>query len=485
MPIFLRKLLFAALLLFASGAFAFWFVLEQTTLVPADLSSHFRSVWQGGPWDGGRTESELLRYAQRRVSGHPALESVISPLLKARQRQVERPTPELTLPTLGKGQNSLPAGESPAPGGRLPVSTVDALRQAFAAALPGQTIELQPGHYLINERLLTGRAGRPGLPVIVRAAQPGQVFIDVNAEEGFKLTQADWVFENLNISGVCSQDDYCEHAFHVVGKARRTIIRNNRIENFNAHIKVNGEGGEWPDDGRLEFNTLSNSRPRRTDRPVTPVDLVGASRWTVADNVVSNFVKADGDAISYGIYMKGAGSEGRIEKNLVICTSSDISQAGIRVGISFGGGGSGAQFCRDGACRNEHSGGIASNNIIAHCNDFGLDVLNGSHIVLAHNTLINTSGISARGEGTSVLVYGNLYEGRIVARNGAQTKTLMNDEAPADSFMNAPDRLDLVWRKRPEKIPSLPAVGKDFCAHSRADATLPGALGDDVCPTSG
>jgi len=482
MPILLRKILFAALLLFASCSFALWFVLEQTSLVPSDLATHLRSVWHGGPWDGGRTESELLRYAEKRISGHPALESVTGPLLKLRQRQVERPIPGMTLPALGKGQSSLPSGGSSAPSGRLPVATVDALRQAFAAAVPGQIIEIQPGHYLINERLLTERAGRPGSPVIVRAAQPGQVFIEVNAEEGFKLAQPDWIFENLNITGVCSEDDYCEHAFHVVGKAKRIIIRNNRIENFNAHIKVNGESGEWPDDGRLEFNTLSNSHPRRTDRPVTPFDLVGASRWTVADNVVSNFVKADGDAVSYGIYMKGAGSEGRIERNLVVCTSRDISQTGIRVGISFGGGGSGASFCRDGACQNEHTGGIASNNIVAHCNDFGLDVLKGSHIVLAHNTLINTSGISARGEETSVLVYGNLFEGRIVSRNGARTKTLVNEEAPVASFMNAPDRLDLAWLKKPENIPSLPAVSKDFCAHPRASATLPGAFGGDFCP---
>ena len=43
--------------------------------------------------------------------------------------------------------------------------------------------------------------------------------------------------------------------------------------------------------------------------------------------------------MAYGVFMKGASAQGRIERNLIICTTQDISQPGNRIGLSFGGGG--------------------------------------------------------------------------------------------------------------------------------------------------
>ena len=40
------------------------------------------------------------------------------------------------------------------------------------------------------------------------------------------------------------------------------------MEDFNAHIKVNGEGGQWPDNGLVQYNTLTNSHPRTTVKTV-------------------------------------------------------------------------------------------------------------------------------------------------------------------------------------------------------------------------
>ncbi len=41
----------------------------------------------------------------------------------------------------------------------------------------------------------------------------------------------------------------------------------------NAHFKVNGSGGAYPDFGVIEGNTLRNGSVRDTGNPVTPVDL--------------------------------------------------------------------------------------------------------------------------------------------------------------------------------------------------------------------
>ena len=395
----LRILFIVALVALSMMATVFGLIVYYADSAPHGLVEGIGKIWRGD-----RTPGEFMRHAEKRLSGHPRLESVFVPVLHQFRVEVERPVPEGQLPTLGKGQRSVSRHPEIDHGRKQRVATSDQLRQAIADAMPGQIIEIQQGTYRIDRKLEIVRAGSKELPVVLRSAQPGQVRIEFNTGEGFLVTQPNWIFENLYIKGVCAEDQHCEHAFHIVGGATNTIIRNNRIEDFNAHIKVNGQGGQWPDDGVLVFNTLANTRPRQTDLPVTPFDLVGASRWIVADNLVSNFVKNGGNQISYGIFMKGGGREGRIERNLVICTPRDISQPGSRVGISFGGGGTGQAYCRDGACKAEHFAGLASNNIVAHCNDFGIDVSRASKILVAHNTLINTSGIDIRGETASAAV---------------------------------------------------------------------------------
>lgn len=419
-----------------------------------------------------RTNSELIRYAQLRLQGHDRLEFLATPILQLAQRQVERPLSSGELPTLGKGQQSLPP---PGPSADSRPDSVAAIEQAIRSARAGQTIEIAPGTYRFERILLTGNAGTSQQPIILRAPRPGSVILEIAGSEGLLVSQPYWIVENLDWRGVCTQDAQCEHAIHIIGKAAHAIVRNNRLQDFNAQIKVNGHAGDWPDHGQISFNTLSNSRSRATRQPVTPIDIVGASHWQVSDNLISHFVKGEGDRISYGIFMKGGGENGRIERNLIVCTPRDISQPGVRVGLSFGGGGTGQNFCRDGRCEAEHSGGIASQNIIAHCNDFGIDMNRARHASIAFNTLINTSGIDAR-NGSSAKVYGNLLEGRIRARDSSEISQSMNESGKLADYLEAPDQLLPRWRKLPESIPSLPALGKDFCHSPRRDGTLPGAL---------
>ena len=292
--------------------------------------------------------------------------------------------------------------------------------------------------------------------------------------EAIVVNQPYWVFENLTLRGVCVQDSRCEHAFHVVGRARATVLRNNRIEDFNAQIKLNGEDGHWPDDGLVQFNTLIDTRARRTARPVTPVDLVAASGWRLADNLVSGFVKAGGDRISYGLYMKGGGHGGRIERNLVVCSPADISRPGVRVGLSFGGGGTAAENCRDARCEAEHSGGLMANNVVAHCNDFGIDVFRSSNATVAFNTLVNTAGIDVRRVPASAALIGNVLDGRLRTRDGGQTSTQSNLVTTLPAVMQAPDRLALRWTAAPDPVPAIAAVTDDFCGDRVGPVRWPG-----------
>jgi hypothetical protein len=488
---------------------AMWAVVALLLVLGVALVSTIYAVGSSPSEVMRRSPAEVLRQSKVQLIEKDLHNGVLWRVVSSLQAQIERPPPAVPLPTLGKGQQaqSLPPQRYTAAGEPVPVTldakgqfktdsqaeaagpatqwvvtSGDELARAMASAVAGQVINIKPGNYAaMTVQFVTKNPGTPQQPITVRADKPGAVKLEFGMVEGFHVTQPFWVFENLNILGVCSSDGACEHAFHVVGAAKGTVLRNNRVEDFNAHVKINGEGGLWPDNGLLQFNTLSNSRPRKTKTPVTPVDLVAASAWLLADNHVVNFARAGGNAVSYGLFMKGAGSNGRIERNLIVCTTQDISQPGERLGISFGGGGTDRRACRDKFCVNEHTGGLAANNIIAHCNDAGLDVNNSIQTLLAHNTLINTAGILTRGTSSEVTASANLLDGRIRAIDGTRIDANANEVGNLNKRFVEADEL-LLTRKptAPGSLAPLPQVPGDFCNAPRPDKTLAGATGVDA-----
>lgn len=427
-----------------------------------------------------RSPGEIIRYTERRLIGHPNLEAVLLPLLARWRLLVERPITS-PVPSYGKGQQaeSLPPQRYSPEGTPLAtqklkgwskndvlnpdrlLSSMAEIEAALHTAVPGQILEIAPGHYPMTKTIRVRSGGLADRPIILRARAPGQVVIESTASEGFYSQHPYWVFENLVIRGRCGEHSNCEHAFHIVGQARNTVIRNNHIEDFNAQIKVNGLNQHWPDHGLIQFNTLVNSKPRLTANPVTPVDIVGASSWQVADNQVRHFIKGDGNKTSYGIFIKGGGENGRIERNLIVCTNQDISQAGERVGLSFGGGGTGLESCRDKRCITEHSKGLAANNIIAHCNDFGIYINKANQTLVAHNTLQNTYGIDTRFAASSATIVGNIVDGTIRARDNASITATHND------------RPSFPWKNL---VPDENEIKDDFCGTKRTFPTPAGSL---------
>ena len=425
-----------------------------------------------------RSPQELVRYLKRRLEGHNKLEALLLPPLHAAQRHFEREPPEGPLPTLGKGQQDQALNDTiQGIVQTVRVDTPQAIRQSLKEATAGTRIVIAPGYYPFDRNLDLGHDGQAGAPIVLSAEAPGTVWLEFVQLNGIVVNRPHWVFENLDIRGTCANPSYCEHAFHVVGRGAFATIRNNRITDFNAHIKVNGFGGNWPDHGLVAFNSLSNSSPRSVYAPVVGFDLVGANHWRVQDNVVSDIVHTAAKQTTYGIYMKGASEGGRIERNLVICSTRDISSPGIRVGISFGGGATGPQYCRDGSCESyEHRLGLAVNNIVAHCNDTALDVNQSSQILLAHNTLINTSGVATRGALAQANFYGNLYEGVAKARDGSRLAVEFNEKLAPDLAFTYTDGLLLNWQLRTERIPTHQNVTNDFHRAPRGSGSLPGAV---------
>ena len=297
------------------------------------------------------------------------------------------------------------------------------LAAAIVAAKAGHEITILPGDYRIG-RLATPAGGTEAEPIVVRAEKLGEVRIQVAAAEGFVVGHPWWRFENLDIEGACAPAYPCEHAFHIVGRASNTTIRRNRMTEFNAMIKGNGltVGGAraYPNDVLIEDNFMHNSGGRAVRVPVTPVDVVGGRRWTLRGNFMADFAKSAGDRITYGAFLKGNSRDGVFERNLVICEWRHTG--GIRIGLSFGGGGGESPaICEDGDCTAKHTGGIMRNNVIMNCpSDAGIYVNTARQTKIFNNTIFNANGIDVRFPVSSAEIRNNIIAGGIRSRDDGE-----------------------------------------------------------------
>jgi Synergist-CTERM protein sorting domain-containing protein len=304
------------------------------------------------------------------------------------------------------------------------VANVSQLQSALASAQAGDEIVLADGTYDVSQNLGCSAEGTASQPIVVRAASRHAARIRFNATEGFKVSGRYWTFDGLDIEGVCAQDSSCEHAFHVTGHAENFVLRNSRVRNFNAQLKVNASknaGGvyEMPHRGLIERNEVYDTRARSTGTPVTKLNIDTGDDWVVRENYVHDFAKAGG--ISYGAFMKSGGRRGTFERNLVICTK-DAAAGNTRIGLSFGGGGTGNEFCAPAfdagvTCDPEHSDGVLANNVIINCSDVGIYLNKAANTQVLFNTLIATTGVDFRFASSTGGAHGNVLSSVIRARD--------------------------------------------------------------------
>lgn len=434
----------------------------------------------------GATPRALAPYILKRTSGHNQLivgagRFTAATLLRLdRGDTVPYAPPALTLGAQPEG------GAAPAGNERLVGSSEEAWR-VIANAAAGDVITLLPGDYAMRTTVYARGQGSARAPIVVRAAHPGTVRIAVATREGFAVMGPYWRFENLELRGACRSDSNCEHAFHITGDARHFVARNNTIRDFNAHFKINGARGTFPDHGLIESNTLGNSAPRRTALPVTPIDLVAASHWTIRSNLIHDFVKAGGNRISYGAFAKGAGEGTVFERNVVLCEAALRGQPGQRIGLSFGGGGSGKRYCRDRRCITEHDGGILRANLISGCSDVGIYLNSAANTQVLDNTVLDTAGVQVRFPTSSATLAGNLVDGPLRADEGGVLRDEDNlstpiwqlylGRHPQRGLFADPARLDLRWRgDAPPRKAEAPGLG--LCAAGRGAERAYGAFDD-------
>ena len=367
-------------------------------------------------------------------------------------------------------------------------TTSDAL-DAIDHAQPGDAITFIPGTYRFDGIYVDAhQPGEAGAPITVRAEKPGTVVLEFNMVEGFLVTAPYWTFENLTIRGVCAEHSNCEHAFHVVGDATHFVARDNEVVDFNAQFKINGTPGRFPDWGVIEGNVIRNSVARDTANPVTPIDLVAASHWRIVGNRISDFIKAQGDRTSYGAYAKGGGTDNALVRNVVVCEDRLQGQPGQRVGLSLGGGGTANAVCRDRRCITEQDRGVVASNLVASCSDDGIYLARAAMSVVAHNTLLDTGGITARFGETSADVDGNLVDGPIRALTGAALHAHDNRSTsvaalylglhPVRRLFADASKLDLHWRSDPPRRHRVETIPADLCGAKRPAQPSYGAFED-------
>lgn len=441
--------------------------------------------------DLGITPRSLGPYIARRSDGHNAVIEGIGQAARKVLLQADRGDPPYRQ-TEWTSSIGVQAGGSPdagaAHGQEVLVSSAPELARAIAAATPGQVITLLPGRYQIAQRITVLKPGTADAPITVRARQPGSVQVMVDAGEGFNIQAPYWRFENLSLQGNCSKNTYCEHAFHVAGGAHHFAAVNNTIVDFDAHFKINGEKGQFPDHGLIASNTLRNNAIRVTTKPVTPVDLVAASHWIIRRNLISDFIKGDSDLISYGAFVKGGGTNNVLEQNIVICEDKLRGAPGQRIGLSLGGGGTGKSYCRDGRCLTEQTGSVLRANLVAACSDDGIYLNASAQSKLVHNTLVDTGGITVRFPESSADIEGNLVDGIIRSRDGGVLRLADNRHVsaarlyfgghPQRDLFRDPLALDFHWRTPAERRVAASEAVPDLCGAPRPATPRYGAFED-------
>ncbi|MGH6968945.1 MAG: hypothetical protein ACREEL_01455 [Stellaceae bacterium] len=314
----------------------------------------------------------------------------------------------------------------PASAREITVGTVADILTALQRAKPGDTVTIAPGDYALPAiRLHHG--GTAGHPITVRARRLGDVTLTSNATEFIKVAAPDWVFENLDIAGTCTADTECEHAFHIVSHADRTVIRRNRIRDFNAHIKGNGEGHRFPNDVRIENNWLFGTHVRHTDNPIAPIDVVGGRHWVVRGNLIADYGKSFShpamrtDDYGYALFFKGNSSGTLIEGNVVLCADR-LPHLPYTRGLSLGGSATGPQFCEGSCDHDENRDSVIRDNVVLACpSEPGIYLFRATTARVTGNTLIGTGGIVAAAPDTSATVTDNtIAGGGIVAQVGAR-----------------------------------------------------------------
>lgn len=360
---------------------------------------------------------------------------------------------------------------TPAAAAEITVSTAPQLVSAFANAGPGDVIRLMPGTYALSAALWTRRDGTAAQPILVTTAQIGDAKLEFNSVEAVVINNAYWIVERLWINGACAVAANCEAGVGVKPAATGFILRESRLSNWIQHVKAARTPTEEVSDVTLLGNEIYNDALR--SNAGTAIDIVGGRRWHVVGNYIHDYGgDANGD---YGIFLKGATSDGIVERNLVIC-AHDRAGGGATLGLSAGGGGTGGQFCPGGDCACEDTNSIFRNNIVLHCTDSGLHSRRACGSKFYNNIVYDTGAgfqVQVNSAGAPVEIRNNIMSGHVIGGNNFVQSNNRFDVAAADfrRTYRDPDAADFANGSDTSLVAggaTLPEVVDDYCGRARS-----------------
>lgn len=242
----------------------------------------------------------------------------------------------------------------------ITANTPAAIKAAIAAAKAGDTIVIAAGDYDMGDRVNVNVSGEQGRPITIRCAgdKGHAVWRTRGGNRCCSVGGAHLAFLGIHFAGDARGSDDVVFLQPTADDLRFTDCTISGSGMFGVKSARSREDGT--DDIVFEHCEMF-------DIASTGFDLVCGDRNVLRNNYVHDFGKAAGGGTHYGIFMKGGGKHGIIEGNVV----DGERRGGVLVGISFGGGLTGAQWLPliDGKAAPEHEGGIARNNIVMNVSD--------------------------------------------------------------------------------------------------------------------
>lgn len=311
----------------------------------------------------------------------------------------------------------------------LKADDITTLRNALLEAQPGDTIVLETGTYEMGERTPeTISDGTAAKPITMRAAgNNGYAVLKLYGSIGFRVKNRFWKFEGIHFKGDPQRSQATVFMDGPQGCGNISFVDCKISDSAGYGMKTARNPGNAVDHVLIEFTEVFNTGG-------TALDVVGGDRWIVRRNYVHAFGTRGGT--TYGIFLKGGGTKGLIEGNLV-----DGKHQSGSIGISFGGGLTGKQFMpsEDGKSPAEHKHGICRNNIVVNTADVAYHSNNADSCAFYNNLAFGCAGFQRqKSYGKDPLLINNA----IGALRGASDSSARNMEAGQAEWFQNPSEYD-------------------------------------------
>lgn len=105
------------------------------------------------------------------------------------------------------------------------VSSVDSLNHAVEEATPGTRIELEPGHYRLEEAMILGAQGSADAPIVLRGSDIGTTILEIEDRSDLVVSGGYWAVSDLIVRGRCKNES-CPRVFRTTAGANQFTVRN-------------------------------------------------------------------------------------------------------------------------------------------------------------------------------------------------------------------------------------------------------------------